>query len=41
MFDGVTPSLSLILKQADDERSLWELAGAKGLSYLVVPLPDS
>lgn len=41
VFDGVTPSLSLILKQADDERSLWELAGAKGLSYLVVPLPNS
>jgi hypothetical protein len=35
VFDGETPSLSRILKQTDDERSLWELAGATGLSYLV------
>jgi len=38
VFDRETPSLSRILKQADDERSLWELAGAKGLSYLAAPL---
>jgi hypothetical protein len=39
VFDGETPSLSRILNQTDDERSLWELAGAKGLSYLATPLP--
>ena len=38
VFDGETPSLSRILKQADEERNLWELAGAKGLSYLAAPL---
>jgi hypothetical protein len=39
VFDRETPSLSQILKQTYDERSLWELVGAKGLSYLAVPLP--
>jgi hypothetical protein len=29
----------LILKQFEDERSLWEVAGAKGLSSLAAPLP--
>jgi hypothetical protein len=38
VFDGDTPNLSLILKQTDDERILWELAGAKYLSYLAAPL---
>jgi hypothetical protein len=39
VFDGQSPSLPYILRQADDERRLWELAGAKGLSYLAAPLP--
>jgi hypothetical protein len=40
VFDGQTPSLPSILRQADDERRLWELAGAKGLSLLATPLSD-
>jgi hypothetical protein len=40
VFDGQTPSLPSILRQADDERRLWELAGAKGLSFLAAPLSD-
>jgi hypothetical protein len=31
VFDGQTPSIPSILRQTDDERRLWELAGAKGL----------
>lgn len=37
IFDGGTPSLPLILEQADEEKR-WELAGAKGLSFLAAPL---
>jgi hypothetical protein len=40
VFDGQTPSLPSILRQADDERRLWELAGAKGLSFLAAPLSN-
>jgi hypothetical protein len=38
VFDGETPSLSRILQQAEEERNLWVLAGAKGLSFLAAPL---
>jgi hypothetical protein len=34
VFDGQSPILPSILRQAKDERRLWELARAKGLSYL-------
>jgi ligand-binding sensor domain-containing protein len=26
---------------ADEERKMWEIVGANGLSYLVAPLPES
>ena len=39
VFDNGSPSLPLILKQFEDERSLWEVAGAKVLSSLEAPLP--
>jgi hypothetical protein len=38
-FDGAAPSLAACLAQAEDERGLWELAGAKGISFLVAQLP--
>lgn len=41
VFDNWSPSLALILRQVDKERSPWEVAGAKGLSFLAAPLPDS
>jgi hypothetical protein len=41
VFDNGSPNLSLILRQADEERSRWEVAGAKGLSFLAAPLPGS
>jgi hypothetical protein len=34
VFDGCTPSLDLSIKLAREERQSWEMAGAKGLSYL-------
>jgi hypothetical protein len=39
VFDGAAPSLTACLAQAEDERELWELAGAKGISFLVAQLP--
>ncbi|TVU04223.1 hypothetical protein EJB05_50202, partial [Eragrostis curvula] len=38
VFDGISPSLPAILVQAEEERYLWELAGAKGVSFLTAPL---
>jgi hypothetical protein len=35
VFDGAAPSLVAALSQADDERSAWEMAGAKGISFLM------
>jgi hypothetical protein len=34
VFDGLSPCLISILALADEERSLWETAGAKGLCSL-------
>jgi hypothetical protein len=39
VFDGAAPSLAACLAQAEDERRLWEPAGAKGISFLVAQLP--
>jgi hypothetical protein len=35
VLDGAVPSLMATLSQADDERSAWEMAGAKGISFLM------
>jgi hypothetical protein len=35
VFDGDAPSLAAALSQADEERSVWEMAGAKGISFLM------
>jgi hypothetical protein len=40
VFDGCTPSLSLSLRLAREERQSWEVAGAKGLSCLAALLPE-
>jgi hypothetical protein len=34
IFDGLSPSISTALRQAREEQQLWEMAGAKGLSFL-------
>jgi hypothetical protein len=39
VFYGCTPSLDLSIKLAREERQSWEMAGAKGLSYLVTLIP--
>jgi hypothetical protein len=41
VFDGAAPSLAACLAQAEDERRLWEPAGAKGISFLVAQLQVS
>ena len=42
VFDGVSPSLSLIMVQVRDELKLWGLAGARGsgISYLTALAPE-
>jgi hypothetical protein len=39
VFDGRTPSISFLLQAAGDERAMWRLAGAKGLSFLAGQTP--
>jgi hypothetical protein len=38
VFDGGAPNLPLLLEQVDEERRRWEIAGAKGLSFLAAGL---
>jgi hypothetical protein len=37
IFYGGSPSLPLIMEHADEERRGWEIAEAKGLSFLAAP----
>jgi hypothetical protein len=39
-FDGWTPNVSLALRLARDERMMWEMVGAKCLSYLAASIPE-
>jgi hypothetical protein len=39
VFDGIAPNLVACLSQADEERKMWELDGAKGISFLMAQLP--
>jgi hypothetical protein len=38
IFDGLSPNIANFLIQVGDERRLWEIAGAKGLSSLAISL---
>jgi hypothetical protein len=38
VFDNWNPNVSLAIRMALEERWMWEMAGAKGLSYLSAPL---
>jgi hypothetical protein len=40
VFDGATPDFTLLLRSAEEERHKWQLAGAKGLSFLVAPMSN-
>lgn len=37
LFDGAAPSMARALDTAGDERRLWEIAGARGLTSLTAP----
>jgi hypothetical protein len=41
VFDGVAPNLVGALIAAGEERCLWSMAGARGLSFLTALLPGS
>jgi hypothetical protein len=38
VFDNWIPNVTLAIRMAMEERWMWEMAGAKGLSYLSAPL---
>jgi hypothetical protein len=38
VFDKWIPNVTLVIRMAMEERWMWEMAGAKGLSYLYAPL---
>jgi hypothetical protein len=38
VFDNWIPNVSLAIRMALEERWMWEMAGAEGLSYLSAPL---
>jgi hypothetical protein len=38
VFNGAAPSLAACLAHAEDERRIWELASAKGISFLTKQL---
>jgi hypothetical protein len=40
VFYGWTPNLSLSLRLAGEERMRWEMAGAKGMSFLAAQHPE-
>jgi hypothetical protein len=40
-FDGIAPSLAAAMAQAEEEKRAWELAGAKGISFLVAQVPGA
>jgi hypothetical protein len=39
VFDKITPSVNVAIRRAEEERELWEMAGAKSLSLLTGPIP--
>lgn len=40
MFDGISLSMAATLVLDGEERWLWEMAGAIGISFLTTPLPE-
>jgi hypothetical protein len=39
VFDGIAQNMAMAVTQAEEERKVWELAGAKGTSSLMEQLP--
>jgi hypothetical protein len=41
VFDGAAPDIARALTNAGEERKLWSLAGARGISLLTAPHSES
>jgi hypothetical protein len=41
VFYGIAPNIVAAVSQADEERKMWELASARGITYLMAQLPDA
>jgi hypothetical protein len=41
VFDGAAPCMAAAMTQAEEERKVWELAGARGVSYLTAQSPSN
>jgi hypothetical protein len=39
VYDGIAPILAAAMFQAEEEKKTWELAGSKGISFLVAQHP--
>jgi hypothetical protein len=39
VFDGVVPAMTRVLTLSSEERKLWSMAGARGISFSLLPLP--
>jgi hypothetical protein len=37
VFDGATPDLARAISLASEERKLWSMVGARGISFLTAP----
>jgi hypothetical protein len=40
VFDGVAPCMAVAMTQAEEERKVWKLAGARGVAYLTAQSPS-
>jgi hypothetical protein len=40
-FDGIAPNMVVVVSQADEERKIWELTGARGITHLMAHLLDA
>jgi hypothetical protein len=39
IFDGIAPSMTAAITQAEEKRRVWEMAEAKGITSLMAQLP--
>jgi hypothetical protein len=40
-FYGIAPGMAGAMLQAEEERKIWELAGARGITYLMAQFPGA
>jgi hypothetical protein len=41
VFYGIAPTMAAAMTQAVEERKMWKLAGARGITYLMAQIPDA